>query len=153
MLIIRDTELGNSAEPRFSLKLAEISGAVCWENETKLIVGLRSGALQRITIGNRSPDIIVDGNEQTDPINSVAYDPNHRVIFFSTAKSVYAYRDSKHGMTELISESVQSFYYDDKMECFLITTLPIKTNKKTIGSQLLLYKVEFGKMVSFYWLN
>jgi hypothetical protein len=110
-LVIRDTKLGNSTEPRFSLKLADIPSAVCWESDAKLIVGLRNGCVERITIGNRTPDVLIDGGEKTGPVNAVAYDSNHRVIFVATSKCVYAYRDSKNGKIKLINGKIAYFFY------------------------------------------
>src|SRR5689334_11201137 len=77
--------------PRFTTKLIHDCYNLCWENHSKIVVGLRNGILQRFNIDEKKdPEELWEFSE---PITSVAYNSNHRVFFVATVKGVYVYRN------------------------------------------------------------
>jgi len=91
--------------------------AFCWESETKLVVGLYDGTLQRIDLEIENVEEF--GSKTDEPILEVFYDTKHHSFFVGTMKGVYAYRN---GIKHLARDQVQSFQYDSASNCFLITS-------------------------------
>lgn len=104
-LIVRDLETGAIGQARFTHKLISDCWTFCWETESKIIVGLRNGLLQRICIDDRSIEELVDETGRGQ-ISFVHYEQNHRVLFVASVKGVYVYRNSS--IVDLVKgESIQ----------------------------------------------
>jgi len=116
-----------------SYELDTQSSAFCWESETKLIIGLKNGTLQRFDLDIENFEELVP--KTGEPILEVFYDTKEYSFFVGTSNGVYAYRN---GVKHLGRVQVKSFQYDSASNCFLITSLAEN------GTKFQLFKAVFN---------